>query len=362
MVLIIFYVSISKFATNYISDSGVIKIGVIIPLTGTQAFAGEGLKDALILAQEDLNKQKDSGKTFKYKYKLIFEDGQLDPKTAISAANKLINVDKVNVLIDAYAPIGSAVSSIAEKEGIVHMSVAFDPKIAEGKYNFVLFMKPDTVSKVFLEELKNKKIKNISVLRVNNSGIASVYQSIKDLSPNYGINISSEEIFQPGEKDFKNVTMKSISSKPDEYVVLALSPEIELLTKQLNDYGVTNITTAFYFDVAQKKEIFNGLWFVGYSKLNDLGFEERYKERFKREMTFGVPNFYDAFNLIVDIAEKYKGNQKPDSNYFADKIGQLKDFKGVLGNLSSDIEGIIDTPASTKVFTASGTDFVDGKR
>jgi ABC-type branched-subunit amino acid transport system substrate-binding protein len=223
-------------------------------------------------------------------------------------------------------------------------------------------MKPNTVSKVFLEELRNKNIKNISILRVNNSGIASVYQSIKDLSPNYGITISSDDVFQPGEKDFKSVALKSISSKPDEYVVLALSPEIELITKQLNDYGVKNVTTAFYFDVAQKKEIFEGLWFAGYSKLDDMSFEERYRDRFKRELTFGVPNFYDAFNIVVDTAERYNGNQKPDSNYFTDKIGQLKDFKGVLGNLTSDVEGIIDTPASIKVFTARGTDFMDGKR
>ncbi len=349
---------IIKLAGDTASDSKTIKIGVVIPLTGTQSFAGEGLKNALILAQEDIANQKKLGKPFKYDYKLIFEDSQLDPKLAISAANKLIDVDEVNVLLDAYAPIGNAVSSIAEKRGAPHISVAFDPKIADGKYNFILFMKPDTVSRVFLEELQKRNVKKISILRVNNSGIASVYQAIKDLSPNYGVSISSDEVFQPGEKDFKSLAMKSISSKPDEHVLLALSPEIELLTNQLNDYGVTNITTAFYFDVAQNKEVFRGLWFAGYSKLGDTNFEGRYKERFKREMTFGIPNFYDAFNIIVDTAENYNGNQKPDDNYFAEKIGEVKAFKGVLGNLSSDSDGIIDTPASIKTFTDNGTDYL----
>ena len=110
---------IIKLAGYTSSDSKVIKIGVIIPLTGTQAFAGEGLKDALILAQEDIANQKKLGKSFKYDYKLIFEDVQLDPKLAISAANKLIDVDKVDVLLDAYAPIGNAVSSVAEKEVLI---------------------------------------------------------------------------------------------------------------------------------------------------------------------------------------------------------------------------------------------------
>ena len=51
-----------------------IKIGVIAPLSGSVAFMGEGLRDAILMAKDDL------GKDNKRKYEIIFEDGQLSPK------------------------------------------------------------------------------------------------------------------------------------------------------------------------------------------------------------------------------------------------------------------------------------------
>ncbi len=323
------------------SDNTTIKIGVAIPLTGTQAHVGGGLRNAIRLAQSQV-------KDTKYSYEVVFEDTQFDQKTAATVAQKLISVDKVDVILDAYAPIGNVISPIAEENKVVHIGIAFDPKVAVGEYNFIMFTKPDTAVRTFLQEMRKKGLHTISVFWVNNQGIISVNESLKKLSPEYGISILSNEGFQPGERDFRQIVAKSIPYKADIYVLLSLSPELELLAKQLNNQGVHNQTTIMYFELSQDKALFNGLWSVGYSEVSSR-LEAEYKAAYNTELTFAVPNMYDAFNTVVRAAESYKGSGKPSKEYIANYIQNSPDIEGATGLLHVDKSGIIDAPPSVKI-------------
>lgn len=343
IITIIILVALFIIAGNRPEDAHTIKVGAILPLTGNQAHVGEGLKNALTLALRDVEK-----KNTKYNYQLIFEDTQFNSKTAVTLAQKLIDIDHVDAIVDAYAPIGNAISPVTETKKVVHIGIAFDPKIAEGKYNFLLFTKPDTAASSLLGEMQKKGIKNIGVFHVNNQGILAVYRSLQKLSKDYGITITADEEFQPGERDFRGIIAKSIKAKPDMYVLLALSPELELLAKQMNEQGLHNQTSTIYFELAQDKSVFNGLWSIGYSQTNPT-LENEYKATFNKDMTFGIPNIYDAFNLIVNSAESYVGNGKPSADYLADKIQNLKDVQGTLGVLNINSDGIIDSPTTVKI-------------
>jgi ABC-type branched-subunit amino acid transport system substrate-binding protein len=73
-----------------------INIGIIVPLTGDAAVYGNALKKGLDLAVDEINK---TGGIKGKKVSLIYEDSQADPKTAISAFNKLVTVNKVSLII-----------------------------------------------------------------------------------------------------------------------------------------------------------------------------------------------------------------------------------------------------------------------
>ncbi len=326
---------------NGAESTKTIKIGAILPLSGTQAFVGEGMKHALEMAQKSVSGTK-------YKYDLVIEDGAFDPKTSISAANKLIQVDKVDAIIDAYAPIGNAVSPITEKEHIVHIDIAFDPKIAEGDYNFILFTTPDTAAKSFLAEMKNRNLHTLGIFHVNNQGIAAVYAALKQYAGEYGITIVSDEMFQPGDRDFKAIVAKGSTPKADLYALLALSPELEILAKQLNEQGVRNLSSTIYFELAKDKSVFEGLWSIGYAEVAS-DFETQFKSIYNRELSFGAANVYDAFNVIVRASETSSGEAKPSPEFIAQQIQSTGDFEGVLGKLHVNEIGIIDTPTMVKV-------------
>ena len=327
-----------------VRDSGpsrdTIKIGAILPLTGNQAFIGEGIRNALDLALRNIGKTRHS-------YELIVEDNGFDVKTSITAARKLIEIDKVDVIIDAYAPIGNAVSPITQKEGITHISIAFDPKIAEGAYNFILFTTPETAARSFLAEMRKRDLKTLSIFRVNNQGIAAVHASIEAHAMEYGVRIVSDEVFQPGERDFKGLIARSMSAKPDLYALLALSPELEVLAKQLHDQKIQAISSTIYFELAKDKTPFEGLWSIGYGAV-DPSFEDEYRKMYGRELGFGAANAFDAFGVVVRAAEQLHPAEV-SSAALADNIQNMASYDGVLGTLYIDQAGIMDTPTLVKV-------------
>ena len=82
------------------------KIGAVLPLTGNVGFIGEGFRNAMLLAKEQL------GDT-KYNYEIIFEDDQHDPKLTAGAANKFISIDKVDAIVSLGDSTAPAVSPLA---------------------------------------------------------------------------------------------------------------------------------------------------------------------------------------------------------------------------------------------------------
>ncbi|MFQ5686777.1 MAG: ABC transporter substrate-binding protein, partial [Candidatus Scalindua sp.] len=73
------------------------KIGVILPLTGPSAVIGEWNKNGIEIALEmtGLNNKID----------IIYEDSKNDPKTGISAFNKLTSINNSNLVISSLSGI-----------------------------------------------------------------------------------------------------------------------------------------------------------------------------------------------------------------------------------------------------------------
>ena len=63
-------------ATADNSEASLVKIGVVIPLTGPLAASAESFRTAALLALEDFSKDT------KLRYRVIFEDDQLQSKDA----------------------------------------------------------------------------------------------------------------------------------------------------------------------------------------------------------------------------------------------------------------------------------------
>ncbi len=97
--------------------NGTIKIGVVLPLTGNYAEYGQNVLPALQLVADELNRQGGP------KVSLLVQDDQAQPKQAVSALQKLIQVDGVRFVIGGFTSASSiAMYPIAERAGVLMFS------------------------------------------------------------------------------------------------------------------------------------------------------------------------------------------------------------------------------------------------
>ena len=67
----------------------------------------------------------------------------------------------------------------------------------------------------------------------------------------------------------------------------------------------------------------------------------KFEVKTDKNPTLGAANAYDIFNLVVAAAEGFRDSTKPKPSQIANELTTIKDFNGVLGNLSVNEDGIV---------------------
>jgi branched-chain amino acid transport system substrate-binding protein len=344
IVVVVAVVAIRHFTTKNSKESLVkpIKIGVVAPMTGDLAFMGEGIRDAILLAKENMGSTKNS-------YEVIFEDDQLDPKMTASAVNKLISVDNADAIVSFSSVTGNVVTPIAEQDKVVHFGIASDLNVAKGKYNFIHWTPPSEENKVFIEELQRRGIKKLGVFESNAQGAAAVMADLRERLKGTDIEIVTNQVFNFGEKDFRSIIAKAKNSEADIYLLMAFSPELEVLAKQIKEAGIkTPLTSIESFELSEQVALFEGEWYI--NAADPTGdFTDKFMAKTGKNPTLGAANAYDIFNLIVAASEKNVGSTKPTPDQIASELKKIENFSGALGNLSVDEDGLVVSKAAVRM-------------
>lgn len=322
-----------------------VKIGIVIALSGDNAFLGENAMKAVQLAESQIPEGT------KYNYEFIFEDDRVDPKLTASATQKLINIDKVDAIISASSGTGNVVTPMAEQAGVIHFGIASDANVAKGDYNFIHWTTPEAENKAFVQALEDRDITRFAYIGMNQQGAMAVWDDLQERLEGTGIEITEEQIFNLGEKDFKTMLLKIEESDPEAILVFTFSPELELIAKQAEELNIDIPLTAIEsFEYAEQPELFEGLWYIQAAEP-----QQQYSKDFEA-MHGEAPkvasgNTYDIVNLLVRAYEHVGESpyEKPDNLDVAKALLTVHDYEGALGTLNVDSGGIVDSPAVVKV-------------
>jgi len=321
-------------------EKEVVKIGVILPLTGNLASFGESSKNAIELAKEQL-------KDNKFEYQLIFEDDAFDAKQTATAINKLVNVNKVNAVISFASHEGQVIKPVTKENKILHMSIASDQTVADGEYNFVHWTQPEDEAKLWIKEANKRGYKNIAMITMIQDGMLTINKEIKNEASQYGINVVSDERFNAGEKDFRTIITKAEKNNPDIYLLLSFSPEIELMTNQIKELGIqTELSAIESFEISENPSLFEGYWYVNSADSSDK-FRNDYEMKYGKNPMMGAPNEFDNFNLIVRAFESSK--EKPTPEKLSAYMKSVKSYKGAIGVINVDEKGIFHSSPVVRV-------------
>ncbi len=99
-----------------------IKVGILTPLTGAGGNDGPRMLKAMQLVFEEVNK---AGGVMGRRINTVIEDDQTNPEAAVRAARKLIEVDKVSVILGTWASaVTSAVAPVCWESKTFIMTVS----------------------------------------------------------------------------------------------------------------------------------------------------------------------------------------------------------------------------------------------
>lgn len=313
------------------TNAKVIKIGVVAPLTGGAAGYGLPLVKGVELARQDI---KNSNNT----YEIVFEDDGTNPANAASAAQKLINVEKVKAIITTTSGTGNAVKPIATAAGIPHICICTDVRIVDNKTNFTYLVIPELEARAWADEVILSKPKKIAIIWQNHPGFAVIVEPLKKYLADAGVTVVFEEKYDPALKDFKTVIAKMSATKPDSYFIGGFPPSVDVLGKELKTVGIKNYGGIGTYAISPDPSTFEGAWFTDIA-LADPAFKVRFESAFP-DVRFNArtaPEGYDALSILVNAFE----NSTEPAQY----IGAMTGYDGKVGKATKAVDsGVFNAP------------------
>lgn len=322
-----------------------IVIGVVLPLTGHLASAGELMKQGLDLARNEINAAQPSNRQFKF----IIEDDTSTAEGAVAAFNKLIDEDGVSVIL---GPASSSATKEAFPVAQENQVVAISPTSGErglsaiGDFVFRIPLTTDVVVPKGIE---------VTYAKLGYQRVATMYDEIDGFSTDRdtalqeaftarGIEVLATEPFRSGDTDFSAQLTRIKALEPDAIFVSALPPEKPGILTQAAQLGIsvpfivsslTDVEVEAAGAAAEGTITFIG-WLSTDNTSKNQAFVQNYSEAFGME-----PNVFavSSYAAVYILAEAIKNAASTDATAIRDALANIRDLDTVLGKFSFNADG-----------------------
>jgi len=346
------------------AQKGEIKIGAVYTLTGIISDIGTALQEGSELAKEEINAR---GGINGKQIAIIYEDDpDYNPTKAVSAAQKLINVDGVSAVMDmAYTGL-AAMRPIAEEKHVPIIDVldASDQISTFGDWIFGSGIYDDgvgaQVAQFALSELGAKKA---ALLVGKDEYLQAVAGGFSQEFTQLGGTITVHEEFTVGATDFRTQLLKIIHSGAETIFVSHLG-EGGLIAKQATELGYTGTFLGSdpwsLGDVVKvagatlDNRTYFGLW-RNFDEQTDrqTAFIETYKKRYQKDpgdYLFYISLGYDGVMTLAQAIKKSDGS----GTGIQRALYSVKNLQGLSGEITIDASGINRDPKSAIVTYKNG--------
>ncbi|RLB24401.1 MAG: hypothetical protein DRG76_01510 [Deltaproteobacteria bacterium] len=323
-------------------------IGSIGPLTGTNAIQGQDMKRGEQLALDEINA---AGGIYGRPLKILWEDTESSAKGGMAAVHKLVEINKVHLILGAYSsgvslPTGQWTNS---KKVIQIAEASTSPKLRDiGPYFFNV---------IGLDEVMGTKLAQFAL----ESG-AQTFASITVNNP-FGIGIeiwTKKTVERAGKKwveavrydekksDYRAELQRVFAKNPDVVFFTAYGTESKLILKQAYEMGLKP-RLGWYADymtmwsnevIPETAEGIKGLVIGPSGGIRYKEYHANYKKRFgknAKQTAFGA-YAYDATwlaALALNMAGATNTDAIAQALYAVSKI-----YKGVTGDKTFDKDGM----------------------
>jgi len=314
--LVVILSACSAHSPSEFSTSNKLKIGAIIPLTGSFSWLGQDQRNALTMALEDYNNIQNHQPV-----ELIIEDSQGDPKLAVSAAYKLLNQGKVDGLITSLSGISQVIKPITEQYQIPHFSISIHPDItSNSQFVFRIYPSVQQEAESMVKCLIDHNYTSPAILYIKTPEselLANhyLYERLAQLP----INLVASENFSFQDTDLKTQLLKIQQSQPDILLISAFSNQHDLIFKNLSELGMQglpilgdiNFSFSDYETLSDRQLFFVAPDFLS-SKAIYEEFKQNYQIQYQKQPSYDPAFMYDNFMILAQsLSQAQRENLTP---------------------------------------------------
>jgi len=285
-------------------------IGLLAPITGTQAVMGEDLLAGAQMAVDETNA---AGGVLGRPIKLIIEDTETRPAAGMDAARKLVEVDGVPILTGGFSSgVSMPIEEYCQEREVLYLLAV--PTNANFRY-----VGPFCMSVTIVDTFKGKAIADFAVEDSGKTKFALMFmnntfgQGLKEVTVNrlkeLGAEILTEVNYELNKVDYKAELQRLFANDPEAVIGTWYAKEGLVTAKQAYEMGlldvetvpwyVPEVTTSFAEAIQSIPDALEGM-----KGLDPLEPKELFKEKFVAKMgrepiTAFAAQYYDAVRMIA---------------------------------------------------------------
>ena len=326
------------------ADSGPIKIGAVLDITGAGASLGVPERQTLELLSEQLEAE---GGIDGRPVELLIEDNQSTEDGAAKAMSKLVDQEQVDIVLGASRTGPSlAMRPTAESSKTPMISLAANQAIVDGsEWVFKTAQNDRVVIERMIEHMQEKGYKTIGLARDASGFGEGVQEMFDEIGQEAGISVIATEKFAPDATDFTAQMVNLRNADADVNVIWGIPPaaglaqkayrQLDIDTPVMQSHGIGNqVFLDTSGDAADGLVAPLGRLVVADQLPDDdpqkeviTQFMADYTEEFGQQPSTFSGHAYDAWKLAVDALEA----EGTDQAAIRDHLEQVTDFVGISG-------------------------------
>jgi branched-chain amino acid transport system substrate-binding protein len=226
--------------TRAFAQQGPVKIGMSMPQTGSLGAGGQAALVALRMWVDDVNQK---GGLLGRKVEFIVYDDQTNPANTPGIYTKLLDVDRVDLLIAPYGTVPTApIMPLVKQRGLLLMgnfSFQVNHKVEHDMwFNNSPWNDASSWSDGFFKAGQKAGAKSVAILAADQEFAQNLANGARALAKKGGIKSVYDQNYPPTTTDFSSLIRSIRAARPDMVFVMSYPNDSVAIVRAVNEIGL----------------------------------------------------------------------------------------------------------------------------
>jgi branched-chain amino acid transport system substrate-binding protein len=338
------------------AQQGPVKVGMSMPQTGSLGAGGQAALLALRMWVDDVNQK---GGLLGRKVEFLVYDDQTNPANVPGIYTKLLDVDRVDLLIAPYGTVPTApIMPMVKQRGLLLMgnfSFQVNAKVQHDMwFNNSPWNDAASWSDGFFAIGRKAGAKSVAILAADQEFAQNLANGAREIAKKIGLKSVYDQNYPPATTDFSSPIRAIRAAKPDIVYVMSYPNDSVAIVRAVNEIGVGSQVQLFgggmvglqFTPIMQSLgSLLNGI--VNYNSyvpgMKYPGIEEflqRYAKRAAEAKVDPLGFYLPPFNYAIGqmIEQAVNGTKSVDQKKMAEYL-RKNEMKTIVGSIRYDKNG-----------------------